>query len=190
MTEIAKRAGIGMGSFYRRYRGKVPLAQHVRVVSMERLADAARAAAEEPDGWEALVRFMRDAVSGPAGTLLPLIGGILPATRAVDQASARLYDAVDALLERPRAQGVLRQGVGAADLVLLVVHLRTRLPGRPERICQLRLRYLHMALEGMRSAPGTQRMTLPQPSPDWEELHLLWDKQPDPRAGRDEENQG
>ncbi|WP_327430279.1 TetR/AcrR family transcriptional regulator [Streptomyces sp. NBC_01236] len=188
VAEITKRAGIGMGSFYRRYRGKVPMAQHVRVVSMERLTEAARVAAEERDGWEALVRFMCDAVSTPTSTLLPLIGGVLPGTPVVDEASARLHTAIDALLERPRSEGVLRQDVGAADLVLLLVHLRTRIPGRPERIRQLRLRYLHMTLEGMRSAPSSERAALPQPCPDWQELHLLWDKRPNTRVRPDEEN--
>ncbi|MFF4573935.1 TetR/AcrR family transcriptional regulator [Streptomyces sp. NPDC001410] len=188
VTEIARRAGIGMGSFYRRYPGKVQLAQHVRVVCMEQLTEAARAAAEERDGWQALVRFMCEAVTAPASSLLPLIGGVLPGTPAVDEASERLHTAIDALLERPRSEGVLRQDVGAADLVLLLVHLRTRIPGLPERIGQLRLRYLHMTLEGMRCGSATERAALPQPSPDWQELHRLWDKQPAGQALPDEES--
>ncbi|MFB7246690.1 TetR/AcrR family transcriptional regulator [Streptomyces populi] len=188
VAEIARRADIGIGSFYRRYRGKVSVAQHVRVVCMERLSEAALAAAEEEDGWQALVRFMRDAVSTPTSSLLPLIGGVLPATPAVDRASDRLRAAIDALLERARSEGALRQDVGAADLVLLLVHLRTRLPGLPERIRQLRLRYLHMALDGMRATVPPERSTLPQPCPEWQELRLLWDKQPDTRARPDEGN--
>ncbi|MGW2644184.1 TetR/AcrR family transcriptional regulator [Streptomyces sp. NPDC001393] len=186
VTEIARRAGIGMGSFYRRYRGKAALAQHVRVVSMDRLTEAARAAADEHSGWDALVRFLCDAVSAPTSSLLPLIGGILPGTPEVEEASARLHTAIDALLERARSEGALRQDVGAADLVLLLVHLRTRIPGRPERVRQLRLRYLHMTLEGLRSAASPEPAELPQPCPDWQELHLLWDKPPVTRSHPDE----
>ncbi|MBD0745898.1 TetR/AcrR family transcriptional regulator [Streptomyces sp. CBMA152] len=191
VTEIAKRAGIGMGSFYRRYRGKVAMAQHVRVVGMTRLAEAAEAAAaEELDGWQALVRFMDEAVGSPAATLLPVIGGILPVTREVENASARLRDAIEVILERPRTEGVLRQDVSAADLVLLLVHLKTRLPGRPERTRQLRQRYLHMALQGMRCAPSVPPPELPHPTPDWQELHALWDRPSDTRPHMRKDNEG
>ncbi|MGW3465914.1 TetR/AcrR family transcriptional regulator, partial [Streptomyces olivaceoviridis] len=76
VSEIARRAGIGMGSLYRRYPSKELLAQHMRIAGMEQLVRQARTAlAEEPDPWTALVRFFRDALAdqGAGGPLLPLV---------------------------------------------------------------------------------------------------------------------
>jgi AcrR family transcriptional regulator len=44
VSEIARRAGIGMGSLYRRYPSKELLAQRMRMVGMEQLVTQARAA--------------------------------------------------------------------------------------------------------------------------------------------------
>lgn len=65
VSEIARRAGIGMGSLYRRYPSKELLAQRMRVMGMEQLVAQARTAfAEEPDPWAAFARFLRNAL-GP-----------------------------------------------------------------------------------------------------------------------------
>src|SRR5437667_8835189 len=75
MSAIAERAGVGMGSLYRRYRSKDELARRLCTDSMEMtLSVAERALAEEPDGWSALCRFMNDAVRGGAGALSGMAG--------------------------------------------------------------------------------------------------------------------
>ncbi|AXL88818.1 TetR/AcrR family transcriptional regulator [Streptomyces sp. CB09001] len=181
VTEIARRAGLGMGSLYRRYRGKEELAQHLRIVGMEHLTKVAQAAAlEQPNGWSALVRFMNDAVSSSAGTLLPLIGGVLPATHGVEAATTRLHDAVEPIVARARDEGSLRADIGSADLVLLLVHLKAKLPAPPDRARQLRFRYLQMALHGMRSGPDPEPAGPVFPAPDWRELRALWHALPEP----------
>ena len=77
VSEIARRAGIGMGSLYRRYPSKEALAQRMRVLAMDRLTEQATAAsARHPDPWTAFTAFLRDAVSDqePGGPLLRLLG--------------------------------------------------------------------------------------------------------------------
>jgi AcrR family transcriptional regulator len=177
VSEIARRAGIGMGSLYRRYPSKEQLAQRMRVVGMERLTALARTAvAEEPDPWAAFARFLRDALSvrGSGGPLLPLVGGRLPATAEVDAAAARMRDAFDALVARAHDAGVLRTDVTSADLPLLLEHLTARLPATVERAAALHLRYLELVLAGLRTAAADSPTALPGPAPDWAELGELW----------------
>jgi AcrR family transcriptional regulator len=177
VSEIARRAGIGMGSLYRRYPSKEQLAQRMRVVGMERLTALARTAvAEEPDPWAAFARFLRDALSarGSGGPLLPLVGGRLPATAEVDAAAARMRDAFDALVARAHDAGVLRTDVTSADLPLLLEHLTARIPATGERAAALHLRYLELVLAGLRTAAADSPTALPGPPPDWAELGELW----------------
>lgn len=80
VSEVARRAGVGMGSLYRRYPAKEDLAQALRVEGMNDLASlAGTAMADHPDPWAALVSFLRATLSATGtGSLLPLIGAACP----------------------------------------------------------------------------------------------------------------
>jgi AcrR family transcriptional regulator len=181
VSEIARRAGVGMGSLYRRYPSKELLAQRMRIRWMEGLADQARAAtAEEPDPWAAFARFLRDVVSSSrcAGPLLPLVGGRLPATDEVHAAAQHMRAAFDELVSRAHRAGVLRADFTSADIPLLLEHLTARIPATSERAAALHQRYLALILAGLRVNTAGQAADadapLPGPAPDWAELRALW----------------
>ncbi|MEV7734648.1 helix-turn-helix domain-containing protein [Streptomyces sp. NPDC088921] len=176
VSEIARRAGIGMGSLYRRYPSKELLAQRMRIVGMEQLVTQARTAlSEEPDPWSAFARFLRDALSaqGPGGPLLPLVGGRLPATDDIVNASDRLRAALDDLVAGAHRAGVLRTDFTSADLPILLEHLTARIPVTGERAAALHLRYLDLVLAGLRTS-AADPPTLQGPAPHWDELRELW----------------
>ncbi|WP_441246955.1 TetR/AcrR family transcriptional regulator [Kitasatospora sp. McL0602] len=174
VSEIARRAGVGMGSLYRRYPAKEDLAQALRMQGMDELtALARRAASEHADPWTALASFLRAALSAPdAGSLLPLIGGRLPATEEIDAASGRLKAALDGLVDAAHRSGALRADVSSADLPLLLSHLSPRLPTAAERATELHLRYLDLVLLGLQNPSTPDRQ--PDRAPDWTELTGLW----------------
>ncbi|MGW6690813.1 helix-turn-helix domain-containing protein [Streptomyces sp. NPDC054961] len=174
VSEIARRAGVGMGSLYRRYPAKEDLAQALRVQGMNELASLARRAMEDHgDPWTALAAFLRAALSSPDGvSLLPLIGGRLPATDEIDSASHRLKAALDDLVDAAHRSGALREDVSSADLPLLLSHLSPRLPTASERAVELHLRYLDLVLSGLRHPATPEKQ--PVSPPDWPELNNLW----------------
>ncbi|MFF4798869.1 TetR/AcrR family transcriptional regulator [Streptomyces sp. NPDC001351] len=177
VSEIARRAGIGMGSLYRRYPSKELLAQRMRIAAMEHLVAQARAAiSEEPDPWSAFARFLRDVLSAqePGGALLPLIGGRLPATDDIVNAADRLRAALDDLVGDAHRAGVLRTDFTSADVPLLLEHLTARIPVAGERAGALHLRYLDLVLAGLRTAPSAEPTALTSPAPSWAELRELW----------------
>ncbi|MFJ7497398.1 TetR/AcrR family transcriptional regulator [Streptomyces sp. NPDC097727] len=174
VSEIARRAGVGMGSLYRRYPAKEDLAQALRVDGMNRLTSLARTAmTDHPDPWTALTAFLRAALSSPdTSSLLALIGGRLPATAEIDTADNRLQQALDDLVNAAHRNGALCQDFTSADIPLLLNHLNARLPTTTERATELHLRYLDLILTGLRTPPTTgDRPTSP---PDWTELRNLW----------------
>ncbi len=177
VSEIARRAGIGMGSLYRRYPSKELLAQRMRTGGMEQLVSQARTAlAEEPDPWAAFARFLREALSaqGADGPLLPLVGGRLPATDEIVAAAAQLRAALDDLVEGAHRSGALRADFTSADVPLLLEHLTVRIPVTDERATALHLRYLDLVLTGLRTSVTDRPTTLQGPAPDWAELSELW----------------
>ncbi|SEE05097.1 DNA-binding transcriptional regulator, AcrR family [Streptomyces misionensis] len=177
VSEIARRAGIGMGSLYRRYPSKELLAQRMRIAGMEQLVTQARTAlAKERDPWAALVRFFRDALTDQdtGGPLLPLVGGRLPATDEVLAAAERLRAALDDLVDGAHRAGVLRADFTSADIPLLLEHLSPRIPVAAERATALHLRYLDLVLAGLRAPDPGAPAGLHGPGPRWAELRDLW----------------
>ncbi|WBO63196.1 TetR/AcrR family transcriptional regulator [Streptomyces camelliae] len=177
VSEIARRAGIGMGSLYRRYPSKELLAQRMRIVGMEQLVAQARTAlTEEPDPWAAFTRFLRDALSaqGAGGPLLPLVGGRLPATDEIVAAAAHLRAALDDLVDGAHRAGVLRADFTSADVPLLLEHLTARIPVTDKRATALHLRYLDLVLAGLCTPAADGPTALRGPAPNWAELRELW----------------
>ena len=59
MDEIAKKAGVGVGTVYRHFPNKDELIEALAADRFVRLAELADEALEQPDPWESFVAFMR-----------------------------------------------------------------------------------------------------------------------------------
>src|ERR671923_381925 len=62
VAAVARRAGVGMGSLYRRYGSKEELLQRLCVVAMEQAIEAAEEALRDADAWAGLARYVRTCV--------------------------------------------------------------------------------------------------------------------------------
>jgi AcrR family transcriptional regulator len=171
LSAVAERAGVGMGSLYRRYGSKTELLQHLCILAMEQSIEAARAALACDDAWTGLERYVRECVAFGSGALGPLAGTIQTTPR-MWEISRLGRELLDELVTRARREGVLRPDVTALDVAWLTELFGRRGPARPgAEDDHVHQRLLAIALDGLRP-PAT--IPLPGPPPSDRHYESRW----------------
>ena len=117
MDEIARRAGVGHGTVFRRFPTKEALLLAVVLRRVEELTEVAVAACEPEDVEEAFAGFLRFAAETYARDRA-LVGALDRCVGRPEQEA--LLAAVERLVRRAQDAGVLRRDVGAEDVLRLV----------------------------------------------------------------------
>jgi AcrR family transcriptional regulator len=158
LDEVARRAGVGIGTLYRRFPSRPALLRAVVVDALQRTAEAAEAAlAEESDGFAALVRYMHAVLDFRVSAVIPTVLDTLDLedddVRSAREASAGLAQRI---VDAAHADGSLAADVTFGDIGTLLVRLSRPLPGSvPADIDeQLAHRHLDLLIDGLRPAPG------------------------------------
>ncbi len=154
LEEIARRAGLGIGTLYRRFPNRQALLRAVVLDALARSAAAAAAALEEsPDAFGALARYMHAALDIKVAAVIPALMDQVdledPELRAArDQATAPMVAIIDAA----HAEESLRPEVTFGDVGLMIVRLAHPLPGSFPADLGRRLahRHLDLLLAGLR----------------------------------------
>lgn len=120
--EVARRAGVGIGTVFRHFPTKEALIEAALVQHFRELVEQARAAAEEPDAAAALRRLVRTMIETGATkvTLLALVDRGEPPPEAVTAVSAELREAVRLVLRRAQRAGAVRRSVTVDEVYLLI----------------------------------------------------------------------
>jgi AcrR family transcriptional regulator len=121
--EIARQAGVGIGTVFRHFPTKEALLEAIIVGKLQRLADEADQLATHDDPGAALFAFFTQAVRQSA-TKLTFIDALATAGVDVDSAIAQvgehLRQALGTLLARAQHAGTVRDDVGVAELIGLL----------------------------------------------------------------------
>lgn len=156
MEEVARRAGVGVGTLYRRFPDRDALIYAVAVSAMRLMADLARAAwAEAPDPWSALVQYVRGCAELRPGMLQsgldPRLHDAIRRDPELAEERAVLQDLLNRMLSGAQAAGSLRPDVGVGDVMLLITQLTGQLPALPPAMVDvLPSRFLELMLDGLR----------------------------------------
>jgi AcrR family transcriptional regulator len=154
VDEIARRAGVGMGTLYRHFPTKGALIDAIVDVRFEELTAAADAALEAEDAWEGFERFLLTAIELQAADrgFKDALAARAPDEQGVKLARRRLRAAMARLVARGQAEGVIRPDLDAADLTVLmwatspiVERTADTAPGQARR-------FLAMHLDGLRAS--------------------------------------
>ena len=157
VDEIARKAGVGMGTLYRRFPTKEALLEAVVRDRLEALIAELEEAARAEDPWTAFAGVM-EAIAERVGrdrAVYDLLQAEPALLSEVRDERRRLRAALRPALERAQAAGVVRADVVAADLPSLAA-VAARLPAwRLERQPGLWKRYLDVVLDGLRADGAT-----------------------------------
>lgn len=165
MEEVARRAGVGTATLYRRFPDREALVRGVALDGFHRVVAIARDAEdEEPDAWQALSRFIhRAAAELRLATWLSIWFASTWEQVHADPEQRRLRQILlkilDRLVHRAQADGDLRRDVDAGDLALMMALLLRPMPGLRAELTQRSVdRYLALMLDGLRAHPDIQQL--------------------------------
>ncbi|WP_223692922.1 TetR/AcrR family transcriptional regulator [Leifsonia poae] len=118
LEDIARRAGVGIGTLYRNFPTRDALIEAVYVDEVESVVRAAREA-ESLEPWEALDSWLHRFV-GYVGTKRALVDGLNKDSPVLLSCRTAIYGAGGPLLDRAQAAGVVRSDVAIDDVVRMV----------------------------------------------------------------------
>lgn len=157
LDEIARRAGVGIATLYRRFPARSMLVHAVVVDALDKTYTAAQSALEDsPDPLTALSRYLHALVDLRTPAVIPTLLEHLDLD-SPDLAGARQRsaDLAEHLVNQARDAGVLRQGVTFADVALMLVRIARALPGPIDEETQRQIAHRHvdLLLSGLRADP-------------------------------------
>ncbi len=154
LDEVARHAGVGIGTVYRRFTDKEELVRTLFTERIDELAAIAERALEVPDPWEGLVSFLDEWASALTGDL-GLRDLLMFATHAQDRASyARRTFAplVTALVDRAKASGQARADLCPTDIPFIALMLSAAAEYAHESRPEIWRRYLTLLIDGMHAS--------------------------------------
>jgi AcrR family transcriptional regulator len=171
LDDIARHAGVGVGTAYRHFANKQAVAAEVLTEATEQIVADARRALTIADPWDALVDFFEHTAERQAadrGLYETLTGQGDP------EGQARIWPdiiaAVTELFERAARAGAVRADATPQDVAVLLVLMGPAYEMTRRIGPRLWQRYLHLMLDGLRA---TDRPALEVPAPPLDAVEAI-----------------
>ncbi len=153
LDEIARHAGLGVGTVYRRFPDKEQLIDALFEERVDAIRDVAARALELEDPWNGFACFMEWGLELQMADrgLKELLLTTRPGLERVAEARQRIRPFADAVIERAQATGVLRADFSAREIPLIQLMLSGVIDACREEEPELWRRYLAVLLAGLRA---------------------------------------
>jgi AcrR family transcriptional regulator len=154
VEDIARRAGLGVGTVYRHFPTKEALVGALAQQHFDRLADMIEAALDEQgDEWEIFSATIWRAATTAAGDVAwcEIIAGAPSAVAAAARGQQRFATAMATLIERAQAAGVMRDDATVNDIRTMMCGFGHIAVGQRAGAPVDWKRYLDIALDGLRA---------------------------------------
>ena len=144
LSSIAKKAGVGQGTFYRNFPNRETLVLEIYRHEMQQVADSATELLQELPPQQALRTWM-DRLAEFAMTK----AGLADAIRLAKPSPTPIAEAAELLLRANEEAGTIRPGITADDFVLAIAGLWQMTPTEDWRPRAARL--LNLVMDGLRA---------------------------------------
>jgi AcrR family transcriptional regulator len=172
LDEIAKHAGVGVGTVYRRFPDKEQLIDALFEDRVGEILAVATAGLGMPDAWDGLVRFIEGSMELQVEdrALKELLHGTATGHARIEDARERIQPIVEAIVERAQRAGVVREDIAVSDLLLLQHAIGEAAEYTREVAPDVWRRMLVIALDGLR--PDRRRPS-PMPVPPLDDEQVV-----------------
>ena len=172
LDEVAREAGLGVGTVYRRFPNREALIDALFVDGIDEVTRIVDRCLAEPRAWDGLRRFMASMLELQArdkGLRDIMVTRHGPAAE-VDVLRDQIKPGLDALVERAQQQGDMRADLTSTDIGVLEIAALGAAEFTAGVAPDLWRRYLAIMLDGVRARPGEPAEPLSRPPLDDDQL--------------------
>lgn len=172
LDEVAREAGLGVGTLYRRFPNREALIEALFADGIDTISRLIDQCLAEPRAWDGLRAFMASMVElqcGDKGLRDVMLSRRAPAPDE-DLLRMRIQPALEALVERAQQQGDLREDLTSTDVGVLEIALLGAAEFTAAAAPEIWRRYLAIMLEGMRARPAAPSEPLEEPPLDVDQI--------------------
>lgn len=181
LEEVAVRAGVGIGTIYRRFATRDDLIAACFEARVAEYARAAEEALEKPDAWSGFAAFVERICAMQAADrgLKDVLTRTFPTAKQLEAHRTRGFELMVRLIERAQAEGTLRADLVTEDIVLLLMANAGVVQGAGSAVPDAWRRFVGLMLDGFH-ADGAS----PLPPPPTPRRMLRAMRRLDPSRGR------
>jgi AcrR family transcriptional regulator len=158
MDDVARRAGVGVGTVYRHFPNKDVLMGELVTEKFRAITERANEALKEDDAWEAFCGLLHWSTEEMAknNALRDALRDASAAYEYAEPARLELLEVTGKLVKRAQRQGELRKDFRAEELSMLIGGVCASM-GLPELTGLDWRRHLEILLDGLRAKPPARR---------------------------------
>ena len=152
LDDVARHAGVGTGTAYRRFSNKDALIDALMVDRIGEIAQIARECLEDPDPWLALTSYFERALALQAADrgLKDVLFSSGRGRERSNHARQQIAPVVTKLVRRAQEAGAVRHDIAVSDVPLINFMLNTVVDFGRDIEPDLYRRYLAIVLDGLR----------------------------------------
>lgn len=164
LEDVARSAGVGVATLYRRFPTRTDLAIAAFERNMTAYVDAVEKALANPWPWDGFCDLVFDlcALQASDPGLRALLTTAFPASSVIEQRAAATVDQVADLIARAQRDGALRADVGVGDVVVMLLANAGVLEATREHAPEAWRRFAALMVDSFRAG---EHGPLPPPTP-------------------------
>jgi AcrR family transcriptional regulator len=168
LDDVARHAGVGVGTVYRRFPDKASLADALFDERIDALVAMAEKAQSHPDAWAGLVSFVENSAEMLASDrgLRQILMFAAQGHDRIACARGRIRPAIDRLVKRAQAAGQLRSDLAATDIPIIEFMLAEVAEYARQVRPTIWRRYVPLLLDALRPERASGPLSEPELSPD------------------------